>query len=662
MKSFFFLLAFVALTSCNPNSNWELKSAQNNLKLNIELDRNSADTPLRFSLERDGRILVENVSLGLDIPELETSEGFRAIDVREDAKRDKWERIWGRSREVHTQYHELEIILENDQEKQLGFVFRAYNNGIAFRYFIPEQEGLSQLSIVRENTRFSFARDPEVWATTYGGSYSHQENEFVRMNLSEMGPSHLPLLVKATDQDWLALSEARLVDWAGFHLEPDTTQTLTFKIVLEPRVDDPGIAVKTTAGAASPWRFLMVEDSPGKFLASNLVQDLNDPCALEDVSWITPGKSAWDWWWCNSYAPEAGFPLGSDNRTMKYFIDFAAEMGWEYQLVDWQWYGEPFAPTEEFRNHPNPDVDITRSTDKIDIPELVEYARSKGVRILLWLEWNHADRQMEEAFPLYEEWGVAGVKVDFMAREDQEMVQFYERLVKLAAQHHLVVDFHGAYKPTGLSRTWPNLMTREGVLGNEYTKWSDRITPEHTVTLAFTRNILGEMDFTPGAWVNVIPGEFRTESAGQTPVVMATRCNQLAMMVVFESALQVLCDSPHNYRNKPGGLDFLQLVPTTWEETRVLNEEIGNYITVARRWGEDWYVGSMTDGDPRQLSVNLDFLGEGKYSATLWKDGANAADDPSELEKEVVEVDASSTLELALAPGGGAALYIEKIR
>ena len=242
------------------------------------------------------------------------------------------------------------------------------------------------------------------------------------------------------------------------------------------------------------------------------------------------------------------------------------------------------------------------------------------------------------------------------------MVQFYERLVKLAAQHHLVVDFHGAYKPTGLSRTWPNLMTREGVLGNEYTKWSDRITPEHTVTLACTRNILGEMDFTPWAWVNVIPGEFRTESAGQTPVVMATRCNQLAMMVVFESALQVLCDSPHNYRNKPGGLDFLQLVPTTWEETRVLNEEIGNYITVARRWGEDWYVGSMTDGDPRQLSVNLDFLGEGKYSATLWKDGANAADDPSELEKEVVEVDASSTLELALAPGGGAALYIEKIR
>jgi alpha-glucosidase len=405
----------------------------------------------------------------------------------------------------------------------------------------------------------------------------------------------------------------------------------------------------------------MIEDSPGKFLESNLIQNLNEPCKIGDVSWITPGKSAWDWWWCNRYAPDAGFELGPNQETMKYFIDFASEMGWEYQLVDWQWYGEPFAPTDSYQWNPNPDADITTCIPGIDIPSLVEYADSKNVKLLVWLEWHHADRQMEEAFPLYEKWGVAGVKIDFMASESQEMVDFYHRTVKLAARHHLVVDFHGAYKPTGFSRTYPNLVTREGVLGNEYTKWSDRITPEHTVTLAFTRNILGEMDFTPGGFVNVTPDQFRLESDAPSPMVMATRANQLAMMVVYESALQVICDSPHNYRNSPAGLDFLKIVPTTWDETRVINEQMSDYITVARRSGKEWFIGSMTDGSARNLKIPLDFLDPGTYRATIWQDGEDAGENPASLVKREIEVNPVETIEASLAPGGGHAVHLAPV-
>jgi alpha-glucosidase len=242
--------------------------------------------------------------------------------------------------------------------------------------------------------------------------------------------------------------------------------------------------------------------------------------------------------------------------------------------------------TPESRDSPHPTSSITTPNPDIDIPELVKYAADKNVKILVWLEWHHADKQMEEAFPLYEKWGVAGVKVDFMARDDQYAVNFYHRLVKLAAKHHLLADFHGAYKPTGVSRTWPNLITREGVFGNEQTKWSNLLTPEHKVTLPFTRGMLGEMDFTPGAFVNVTAEQFKTESAGHSPMSIGTRCNELAMLVVYESALQVLCDAPYNYRNSPDGLDFLKIVPTTWDQTKVINAEVANYITTARRSGE----------------------------------------------------------------------------
>jgi alpha-glucosidase len=431
---------------------------------------------------------------------------------------------------------------------------------------------------------------------------------------------------------------------------------------LAPWYDNPSILVKSKAPRKSPWRVMMIGDAPGDFLESDIIQNLNEACAIKNPSWITPGKSAWDRWWCGDYLPDVDFKIAMNDATMKYFIDFAAEMGWEYQLVDWEWYGEPFHP-ELGSRFMHPDADITTMIPGVDIPGLVKYAKKKGVKLIIWLEWMAVDRQMDEAFALYEKWGVAGVKIDFMARDDQYMVNFYHRCVQKAAEHRLIVDFHGAYKPTGWSRTWPNVITREGVLGNEYTKWSDRITPDHCLTLPFTRGFLGEMDFTPGGFRQKTKETFRAVGHdGPGPFVMGTRCYQLAMMVVYESALQVICDSPYSYRSSPAGLDFLKIVPTTWDDTKVIHGKVGDYITVARRSGDTWYIGSMTDWTERILDIPLDFLGKGKYKAEIWMDAHEANDYPDRLMKAKKIVSSKDIIKAEMASGGGHVVVLRPVR
>jgi alpha-glucosidase len=342
---------------------------------------------------------------------------------------------------------------------------------------------------------------------------------------------------------------------------------------------------------------------------------------------------------------------------MKYFIDFAAEMGWQYQIVDWQWYGPPFKEDGSF----NTDADITKMIPGIDIPELVAYAGKKNIKIILWLLWPNADKQMEKAFSLYEKWGVAGVKIDFMDRNDQEMVDFYRRVALCAARHHLVVDFHGAYVPDGLSRTYPNLITREGVLGNEYNKWSDRVTPVHCLTLPFTRGLAGEMDFTPGGFLNDQPEKFKVVGGDSpAPHVMGTRCFQLAMMVVYESAFQVFCESPYNVRNQQGS-DFLKGIPTTWDETKVLEGMPGEYILVARRSGDTWYLGGMSVGK-RSFAINAGFLDDAVYQAVTWTDALDADKHPRKLIRKEVSVTRDKELKFDISPNGGFVAVLKRLK
>ncbi len=658
----FLLLCTILLLGCSSKEGLEFHSPDNNISVSIFTKENSSpgDNQLLYSVKFKGDKVLTECSIGLEFKNMDSfGKDIEIKEKQSNQVRSEWENKWGRNKKVENNYNEMILSLKEKREpnRKMDLIFRAYNNGVAFRYFIPEQESINSFEITSELTEFGFTNNHKVWATKYVGVYSDQENEFNEMKISEIDSVHLPLIVKVDEDKWLSITEANLTDWSGMHLRNYHKRLNTVSVSLAPRKDDPSIAVKSETPATSPWRLIMINDNPGKFLESNILSNLNEPCALKDVSWIKPGKSAWDWWWCDRYAPDADFKLGSNTETMKYFIDFASEMEWEYQLIDWQWYGEPFNPTEEFEWNPNLEADITTYTKNINIPELVEYAKSQNVKLFLWLEWNHANLQMEKAFPLYEKWGIAGVKIDFMAGEDQEMVNFYHRLVKLAAKHHLLVDFHGAYKPTGICRTYPNLITREGCLGNEYTKWSDRITPEHTITLAYTRGILGSMDFTPGAFVNVTEANFKTEEFTPFPMAMGTRCNQLAMMIVYESAFQVLCDSPFQYRKSPQGLDLLKQIPTTWDETKFIAGEMANFIVVGRRAGKDWYIGSMTDWDEREIDISLDFLGEGKYTATVWKDGDDANKNPTSLSREELDVENSTTLKIKLAKGGGNVIY-----
>jgi alpha-glucosidase len=399
--------------------------------------------------------------------------------------------------------------------------------------------------------------------------------------------------------------------------------------------------VKTSAPHASPWRVLMIGREPGRLIESDLVLNLATPCELTDTSWIKPGMMAWDHWWSGD--------TQMDTATLKQYIQLAADMGWAYQLVDWYWYGDPDKPTSDLRNI-NPAVDLN---------EVRRFAAEKKVRLWVWVRWNDLERfeKCDDVFGRFEQWGIAGVKLDFMDSDDQFMVNWYERLASTAAAHHLMIDYHGAFKPTGLNRTLPNQITREGILGNEYNRWSKRVTPEHKLTLPFTRLLAGPADFTPGGFLNRQPGQFQIDP--RATEVQGTRAAQLALFVLYDSPVGCVCDHPDHYRNQPGA-DFLKIVPTVWEQTRVLDGAVGEHMVEVRQAGDNWFLGAMTVTE-RKLPVKLDFLGSGRWKMQLWRDADDSGVNAEHLTVEEREVSPGDTLTLKLAPAGGAVARFQRL-
>lgn len=658
-KSILLLPLVLILCHCSAVSGREeIQSPDGNVTVTCQTDRSG----LFYSIQYRGKQIIQHAPLGLTVKEMgELGKGLVLQSVDKDSADETWQPVWGNRSQIQNKYHEMHLVYGKEEAPaQLELVFRAYNDGVAFRYLLPEGR-VKDFNLTEEKTEFVFPRDVTVWAADYGSFRSHQEEVFIKQKLSNLPDSAYigcPLLVQIDDSVWAALMEANLTDWAGLYFTTRNAPAHGVRALLSPRLDDSAVLVRGTAPAPSPWRVVMVGQQPGDLIESELVYNLNEPCQIEDPSWIEPGIAAWDRWWCGSYAPDYPGTLGMDTESMKYFIDFAAEMGWEYQLVDWHWYGEPFDTTQALGAAGNPDANILQPAPLIDIPELVRYGRERGVKILLWLDCFAAARQMETAFPLFESWGVAGVKVDFMTRDDQDMVNWYHDLVKLAAAHHLIVDFHGAYKPTGIERTWPNLMTREGVKGNEHNKWSADITPEHTLTLPFTRMLCGPMDFTPGGFINRLEKDFQVVGGdAPAPQVMGTRCHQLAMMIVYESPLQVMCDSPYNYRHSPDGLDFLKVVPTTWEDTRVIAGQPGEFIVVARRKGSDWYVGMMNAEGMRSGELRLDFLERNQYTVRVWHDALNGLTEKATYSE--LAVTQNDVFPFTLAEEGGLVMILQ---
>jgi alpha-glucosidase len=515
---------------------------------------------------------------------------------------------------------------------------RAYNDGIAFQYRLLRSAKIGDRQIVKEQTTFNIPGDPKAWIVEYTKGYSSSnESEFFEHPLSyltEKSIAGMPLLMQYNNNLWVALTEAKIDNYAAFYIGTNGTACqLTTKLVPLPGEPENGVKVRFNDEVSTPWRVLMIGETPGTLIESEIIQNLNDPCAISDVSWIKPGMSAWDHWWSGEVKME--MPV------IKQYIDLASAMGWPYMLVDWQWYGK----------FNSPEADITKWAPQISIPEIIEYAKSKNVRIILWLYSSdvNLNSAYKKAFQLYHEWGAAGIKIDFMDRDDQQMVNWYHDIIKCAAENRLLVDFHGAYKPDGIIRTWPNMITREGVMGNEYYKFSDKMSPEHNVKLAFTRMLAGQMDYTPGGFLNVTKEQFKQ----QTPaLVWNTRAAELSKFVVYESPLTVFCDHPDNILNKAGA-DFLKIVPTVWDDIRFAGGYPGDYVAIAKRSGDKWFLGVMNDTIGKSVELKLGFLPAGNYELESWSDTKKSDKIPAEIKKSVKPVKSGETLKVTMSKNGG---------
>ncbi len=600
-----------------------------------------------YRVASEGKRILADSPLGLDFAGARPLDhDFEIVDMDRHVHDDLWTNPFGALRSVRDRYNQLRIALREREapRRRVDLIFRAYNEGAAFRYFLPEQPNLQKFTLMAENTGFYFAQAATAFALDKGNFNTENEGEYRRITLDQIKPEsvvNLPLLVHTEEGPWVALLEADLTDYAGMYVGgvPGFEHALVSKLSPCPdrRLDELVIAATPKP---TPWRVLLIGSRPGDLIEHNyLILNLSAPNVLTDTSWIEPGKAAWDWW-SGSYAANVDFTPGMNTPTMEHYIDFAAAHHLQYMLIDAGW---------------SPEHDILHWVPEVNLPEILAHAKQKGVKVLLWMHWTAVKKQIDQAFPLYEQWGVAGVKIDFMNRDDQEMVNFYEEMVSKAAAHHLVVDFHGAYKPTGLRRTYPNLLTREGVMGMEYSKWSDRVTPEHDVTIPFTRMLAGPMDYTPGCFNNATREQFKPRNV--QPMCQGTRAHQLAMYVVYESPLVMLSDYPEDYDDKPG-MKFLEQVPTVWDETRVPNGQPAEFVTVARRKGDTWYLGSMSNWDERDLDVPLSFLTGKQYEAQIWADGSDADKDATSVSFAKKFVKTGDTLHLHLASGGGAAVIL----
>lgn len=602
----------------------------------------NTDADLLWSLSHEGRTILDQAPMGFEFKGEEPMKGGFALTEPCTVKlhTDAWDPVV-KNKHAHVKllYNEAVLHLREKEgaQRMMDITVRVYNDGAAFRYTLFPTEVPGDRKITRELTEYRVPAGSYAWighneALGFTGS---QESPFTKTPVAEMTATEvdlLPLLIEVDDNTWLALSDACLDNFPGWFAAAKDGSIIT-RLAPLPGEEEDGVKARFCDRQDTPWRVVMVSDDPGKFIESEMIRSLNPPCAIEDPSWIKPGKSAWDHWWSGEVLME--MPV------IKQYIDLASEEGWPYMLVDWQWYG-PFQ---------QPGANLTHNAPQIDMQEVISYAKQKNVRIWVWMHCTDVSRNdgYKEAFAAYEKWGIAGVKIDFMDRNDQEMVNWYHRIVECAAKHHLMVNFHGAYRPDGFDRTWPNLVTREGVMGAEYSKWSDNITPSHNINLAFTRMLAGAMDYTPGAFRNEIQGQ---HIKGAPASIMNTRCAELSKFIIYEMPHCVVCDHPDFILGQPGA-DFLKVVPTQWDDVHFISGRPGDHIALAKRSGDDWWLGVMGNEQARDMTVDLSFLPAGEYSIEYWADGKKADKDATLVTHKTIKISPDKPLKIHLAPGGG---------
>ena len=552
--------------------------------------------------------------------------------------------------EVISEYNLLELSFSSGSMLE----FRAYNDGVAYR-FKTRSEG--EITVVNEISEINFPAGTRSWYPLEESFMSHNERIFIPSLADTIVNKHLaslPALFQVSGTNVL-ITESDIEDYPGMWLRGEGEGK--FKAVWpqypekEVLRQDRNLFITSTKDyiavtkgtRAFPWRVFVIAPDDAKLLESELVFKLAQPNKIEDTGWIKPGQVAWDWWNANNIFG-VDFRAGINNDTYKYYIDFASANGIEYVILDEGWYTLG---------------NVMEEAPDINVEELCRYAENRKVGIILWVVWNSLWDKIDEALPLWEKWGVKGIKVDFMQRDDQKVINFYHEAIQKTARHHMLIDFHGAYKPDGIGRTWPNALTREGVKGMENNKWSRDIGPVHDVTLPFTRMVAGPMDYTPGAMVNMDSANFTPLFT--RPMSQGTRVHQIALYIVFESPLQMLSDSPSNYIREPETTDFIVKIPVVWDDIRVLDAKVGDHLLMARRSGKEWFIGALTNWKSRDMNVDLSFLPAGNYRMEIFQDGVNADRYASDYKHMIITVKAGDKMNIHLAPGGGYAAILTPV-
>ncbi len=645
------VIAFVGLllfASHAHGATYELSSPNKKITLRIDVGPR-----IEYDLLLNQTPLLENSTLAFDIEHRKLGANPQVLSTTPTTvNRELRVPVPRQSAVLRENYNELRLVFKD----AYAVVFRLYNEGMAYRFetSLPQ----NTVRVYDEEATLSFAGNFHAYYPKEDGFFSHNEREFVYLPLSDIAQNSLasiPVIVAQDGGAKLMLADSDVDNYPGlwFHGNGNNSLSATFPAyaLTEELKGDRNFRVTKTADYIAetkgtrtfPWRIVGVAESDADLITNQLVYLLAKPSQVSDTSWIKPGKVAWDWYNANNiYGVD--FKSGINTATYKYYIDFAAKHGLEYIILDEGWY--------KLGN-------LLDVVPEMNIEELVAYGKQKNVGIILWVVWKTLDDQFEPAFNQFTKWGVKGLKIDFMQRDDQKVMDFYERVCREAAKRKLLLDFHGGIRAATMTRTWPNLLSNEGVRGLEQTKWSKYANPEHNVTLPFTRMLVGPMDYTPGAMVNS-GSEKNFAPVFERPMSLGTRCHQLAMYVVYESPLQMLADSPSNYLREPEIMNFLGPVPTVWDETRVLDAKMGDYVVLARRHNQDWYVGAMTDWTGRDLQLNLSFLPDGRYELDEYKDGINADRIGSDYQHVKSIVDNKSRLTIKLAPGGGWAARIHR--
>ncbi len=652
------VLALSILLSCDTsrsNMRADISSPDGSITVSFILQ----DGVPNYMVSYDNAPVIEPSSLGFRFKEGPAMDkDFVVTGTTIDSANTTWKPVWGTSSEVRDHYHQLTVSLKEKTQPHriMEIIFRAYNDGVAFRYILPTQPNLTNFEILDEETLFRFAGDNSAWWIP--ANWDSYEQLYTNTPVSQITAANTPVTMETGEGIFLSIHEADLIDYAGMTLAKVDSEAFTLRSALVPWPND-SVKVKASAPQQTPWRTIQITDDAAKLVESHLIQNLNPPNVLEDVSWIKPMKYVGIWWGMHIKKEtwHQGPDHGATTQNAKRYIDFASTHhiggllveGWNEGWEDWG-NGNKFNFTK-----PYPDYDLK---------EVVRYAKEKGVSLIVHNETgsNVTDyiSQMDSAFAFYQSLGLHAIKSGYVGpitpdgqhHHGQWMVNHYRDVVKNAARHQIMLDVHEPIKPTGESRTYPNMMTREGVRGTEYEAWSSGNPPEHTTILPFTRMLAGPLDYTPGIF-DLTFNQYRKENRVHT-----TLAKQLALYVILFSPLQMAADLPENYVNQPA-FTFIENVPVTWDETRGVNAQIGDYVTIARRNGEQWFLGSITDEDAREFELTPDFLTPGKqYVAHIYADGPGADWDTNPLPVSIDQylADSQTLIRIVLAKGGGTAI------